>query len=97
MLPLAALDSGAEGDACVCVCRRQEDELAQHRCARCAGPQPMKFHATLKDICLFVAVFEERSFTRAASRENATHSGVSQHIRKLEASHGVSLFVRHAG
>lgn len=57
----------------------------------------MKFDATLKDISLFVAVFEERSFTRAASRENATQSGVSQHIRKLEASHGVSLFNRDGG
>jgi DNA-binding transcriptional LysR family regulator len=57
----------------------------------------LKFDATLKDIALFVAVFEERSFTRAALRENATQSGVSQHIRKLEASHGLSLFNRDGG
>lgn len=43
---------------------------------------------------MFVAVFEERSFTRAAERENATQSGVSQHVRKLEERFGVELFVR---
>jgi LysR family nitrogen assimilation transcriptional regulator len=50
--------------------------------------------ATLLDIRLFVAAVEERSFTRAAIRENATQSGVSQHIRKLERRFGVDLFVR---
>ncbi|MCC7182680.1 MAG: LysR family transcriptional regulator [Rhodocyclaceae bacterium] len=54
----------------------------------------MKFDASLKDIALFVAVFEERSFTLAAERENATQSGVSQPIRKLEERFGVELFVR---
>lgn len=57
----------------------------------------MKFDASLKDIALFVAVFEERSFTRAALREHVTQSGVSQHIRKLETRLGVSLFVRAGG
>ena len=57
----------------------------------------MKFDASLKDIALFVAVFEERSFTRAADREGATQSGVSQHIRKLEGRLGVGLFIREAG
>jgi DNA-binding transcriptional LysR family regulator len=50
--------------------------------------------ATLTDIRLFVAVYEERSFTAAAARENATQSGVSQHIAKLEHSLGQSLFAR---
>ena len=39
---------------------------------------------SFRDIRLFVAAYEERSFTAAARRENATQSGVSQHIRKLE-------------
>jgi DNA-binding transcriptional LysR family regulator len=39
---------------------------------------------SLRDIRLFIAAYEERSFTAAATRENATQSGVSQHIRKLE-------------
>lgn len=57
----------------------------------------LRFDASLRDISFFVAVFEERSFTRAAEREAATQSGVSQHIKKLEERFGVALFVRHAG
>jgi len=49
---------------------------------------------SLRDIRLFVAVYEERSFTAAAARENATQPGVSQHIRKLEERLGVTLFSR---
>lgn len=49
------------------------------------------------EIRLFVAAFEERSFTAAARRENATQSGVSQHIRKLEDRYGVRLFARTSG
>ncbi len=49
------------------------------------------------EIRLFVAAFEERSFTAAAKRENATQSGVSQHIRKLEDRFGVRLFARNSG
>jgi LysR family transcriptional regulator, nitrogen assimilation regulatory protein len=51
----------------------------------------------LKDIRLFVAVYEERSFTVAAQREHATQSGVSQHIRKLEDRFGARLFSRDRG
>lgn len=56
----------------------------------------MRFNASLTDISLFVAVYEERSITAAAEREHATQSGVSQHIRKLENSLGVALFLRDA-
>jgi len=52
---------------------------------------------SLQDIRLFVAAYEERSFTAAADRENATQSGVSQHIRKLEEMLGVKLFTRDKG
>lgn len=52
---------------------------------------------SLKDIRLFVAAYEERSFTNAARRENTTQSGVSQHIRALEDSLGVRLFSRDKG
>lgn len=52
---------------------------------------------SLLDIRLFVAAYESRSFTGAARRENATQSGVSQHIRKLEGRFGVSLFTRDKG
>jgi LysR family nitrogen assimilation transcriptional regulator len=50
---------------------------------------------SLTDIRIFVAAYEERSFTVAASREHATQSGVSQHIRKLEEAFGVRLFTRN--
>ncbi len=46
---------------------------------------------------LFVAVYEERSFTAAAERESATQSGVSQHIRKIEDRFNVRLFTRGNG
>lgn len=52
---------------------------------------------TLTDIRIFIAAYEECSFTAAASREHATQSGVSQHIRKLEEDFGVSLFTRSKG
>lgn len=51
--------------------------------------------ASLQEIKLFVATYEERSFTRAAIRENATQPGVSQHMRKLEQRLDVTLFIRH--
>ncbi|GGK35682.1 LysR family transcriptional regulator [Salinarimonas ramus] len=52
---------------------------------------------SLRDMAIFVAAYEERSFTAAAQRENATQSGVSQHIRNLEHVVGVQLFVRERG
>lgn len=54
-------------------------------------------YGSLRDIRLFVSVYEERSFTLAAQRENATQSGVSQHVRNLEAGFGVPLFIRDKG
>ena len=52
---------------------------------------------SLRDIRIFVAAYEERSFTAAAIREHATQSGVSQHIRKLEEGFRVKLFSRAKG
>jgi LysR family transcriptional regulator, nitrogen assimilation regulatory protein len=49
---------------------------------------------SLRDIRIFVAAYEERSFTAAAVPEHATQSGVSQHIRKLEEGFRVKLFNR---
>ncbi|WP_439497473.1 LysR family transcriptional regulator [Bosea sp. (in: a-proteobacteria)] len=51
---------------------------------------------SLRDMALFIAAYEERSFTAAAQREHATQSGVSQHMKKLEESLGVRLFERGA-
>ena len=44
-----------------------------------------------------IAVCEEGSFTRAAMRENATQSGISQHVAAVERKLGVKLFARGAG
>ncbi|SDX29934.1 LysR family transcriptional regulator [Roseicitreum antarcticum] len=52
---------------------------------------------SLRDMSIFVAAYEERSFTAAAQRENATQSGVSQHMRNLEHTLGVQLFLRERG
>jgi DNA-binding transcriptional LysR family regulator len=41
-------------------------------------------------------VCEEGSFTRAANRENATQSGISQHVAAVERALGVKLFERTA-
>ena len=51
----------------------------------------------MQNLRIFVAAYEEGSFTLAANRENATQSGVSQHIRNLEDRYGVQLFRREKG
>ena len=50
----------------------------------------------LRQIRAVIAVCEEGSFTRAAARENATQSGISQHVAAAERELGVSLFERSA-
>lgn len=42
----------------------------------------------------FLAVVEERNFTRAAERVSRTQSAVSQSIKKLEEEVGTPLFAR---
>ena len=48
----------------------------------------------LRQIRAVIAVCEEGSFTRAAERENATQSGISQHVATVERTLGVKLFER---
>jgi len=48
----------------------------------------------LRQIRAVIAVCEEGSFTRAAERENATQSGISQHVAAAEQALGVKLFER---
>ncbi len=50
----------------------------------------------LRHIRAIIAVCEEGSFTRAAARENATQSGISQHVAATERALGVKLFERSA-
>lgn len=54
----------------------------------------LSFRGTLQDLRLFVAAYEEHSFTAAGEREHATQSGVSHHVRQLEHMLGVRLFIR---
>ncbi|MGC1696956.1 MAG: LysR family transcriptional regulator, partial [Pseudolabrys sp.] len=51
----------------------------------------------LRQVRAVIAVCEEGSFTRAAERENATQSGISQHVAAIERKLGVKLFERSAG
>src|SRR3954469_4575868 len=48
----------------------------------------------LRQIRAIIAVCEEGSFTRAAARENATQSGISQHVATAERTLGIKLFER---
>src|ERR1700733_5505197 len=48
----------------------------------------------LRQVKAVIAVCEEGSFTRAAQRENATQSGISQHVGAVERALGVRLFER---
>jgi LysR family tcuABC transcriptional regulator len=51
----------------------------------------------LRQVRAVIAVCEEGSFTRAAERENATQSGISQHVAAVERKLGVRLFERVSG
>ena len=48
----------------------------------------------LQQLRSFVTAYQERSFTAAARRLNATQSGLSMQVKDLEASLGVRLFER---
>jgi LysR family transcriptional regulator, nitrogen assimilation regulatory protein len=49
---------------------------------------------TLRQVMAYIAVCEEASFSRAAARERATQSGISQHVAALESTLGAKLVDR---
>ncbi|WP_162300776.1 LysR family transcriptional regulator [Alkalilacustris brevis] len=51
---------------------------------------------SLRQLRSVVAVYEEGAFTRAAQRENATQSGISQHVSAIEGELGTALFERRS-
>lgn len=51
-------------------------------------------YVNLRQLRFLVAIHEERSFTAAARRVNATQSGLSMQIKELEERLGVRLFER---
>lgn len=51
-------------------------------------------HDELGDLIVFLAVAEERSFTRAAARLNTSQSALSQTVRRLEERLGIRLLNR---
>ena len=52
--------------------------------------------ASLRQLKTLIAVYEEGSFTAASERENATQSGISQHISAIEKELGINLFTRNS-
>jgi LysR family transcriptional regulator, cyn operon transcriptional activator len=54
----------------------------------------MRSTLDLKDILYFATVYEEISFTRAATRLSTVQSAVSDRIQRLESGIGAELFLR---
>src|SRR6476469_10665323 len=58
-----------------------------------SGPSPMP-RESLNDLTAFLAVAQERSFTKAAARLGMSQSALSHAVRALEARLGVRLLIR---
>jgi DNA-binding transcriptional LysR family regulator len=58
------------------------------------SPSDFMIYVNLRQLRFLVAIHEERSFTAAARRVNATQSGLSMQIKELEERLGLRLFDR---
>src|SRR3954454_12375229 len=77
--------------------RRESSDAGGHKRINISCRQASGFlmaEIALRQIRAIIAVCEEGSFTRAAARENATQSGISQHVAAAERTLGVKLFER---
>jgi DNA-binding transcriptional LysR family regulator len=61
-----------------------------------SSPSTLIGSLDLKQICCFVAAYEEGSFSRAAEREHCTQPGLSVTIQRLESAVAHRLFERKA-
>ncbi|HAE7766797.1 TPA_asm: LysR family transcriptional regulator [Salmonella enterica subsp. houtenae serovar 45:g,z51:-] len=53
-----------------------------------------KFESDIRELAIFVAVVEGRSFSRAAERLGQANSAISRSVKKLEMKLGVNLINR---
>src|SRR5262249_53781593 len=69
-------------------------EMAQGRNGCGSRPENFLHPMEIHQLRYFVAVAEERSFSRAAAREHVAQPSMSQQIQKLEGDVGERLFDR---